>query len=88
MALSELLLIALLTVPCMSDSWPMPYKRYDKRPGTDAFCKALYPFCPTGFKAGYIPTMDDNDTIEVFVLKAPVWEFKFGDLLADFVSQY
>lgn len=27
-----------------------------------------------------------NDTIDVFVLKAPVWEFKFGDLLKHFVS--
>lgn len=28
--------------------------------------------------------MAKDDTIEVFVLKAPVWEFKFGDLLGDF----
>ena len=39
-----------------------------------------------GFKPGYIPQMMANDTIDVFVLKAPVWEFKFGDLLKHFVS--
>lgn len=38
-----------------------------------------------GFKPGYIPQMMANDTIDVFVLKAPVWEFKFGDLLKHFV---
>ena len=32
--------------------------------------------------------MDSDDTVEVFVLKAPVWEFKFGDLLGKFVSAF
>lgn len=53
---------------------------------SDPFCKALYPYCPTGLQPGVIPPMADNDTVEVFVLKAPVWEFKFGDLLGKFVS--
>ena len=43
-------------------------------------------FSLVGYKPGYIPKMDDDDTIEVFELKAPVWEFKFGRLLGDFVS--
>ena len=30
--------------------------------------------------------MDDDDTVEIFELKAPVWEFKFGKLLGEFVS--
>ena len=48
---------------------------------TDIRCRVL-----AGYKAGYIPKMDSDDTVEVFVLKAPVWEFKFGDLLGKFVS--
>lgn len=39
-----------------------------------------------GYEAGYIPKMDDDDTIEIFELKAPVWEFRFGKLLGEFVS--
>ena len=30
--------------------------------------------------------MAANDTIEVFLMKAPVFEFRFGDLLGKFVS--
>ena len=30
--------------------------------------------------------MDTDDTVEVFLMKAPIWEFKFGDLLGHFVS--
>ena len=41
---------------------------------------------PAGYGNGSIPMMASNDTIEVFQLQAPVWEFKFGDLLGDFVS--
>lgn len=39
-----------------------------------------------GFPKGYIPVMDKDDTLEVFIMKAPVWEFKFGKLLSYFVS--
>ncbi len=90
MAVSMTRVLVMLCVclsPCASTSWPDPYKRYQTRPLSNSYCKAQYAFCPTGFKAGFIPTMADNDTIEVFVLKAPVWEFKFGDLLSNFVSQ-
>ena len=31
--------------------------------------------------------MDTDDTVEVFLMKAPIWEFKFGDLLGHFVSK-
>ena len=39
-----------------------------------------------GYTDGHVPVMDAEDTVEVFLLKAPVWEAKFGDLLAHFVS--
>ena len=32
--------------------------------------------------------MADNDTLDVFILKAPVWEFLTGDLLGYFVSPH
>lgn len=30
--------------------------------------------------------MKDEDIIEIFRLQAPVWEFKYGDLLGHFVG--
>ena len=39
-----------------------------------------------GFSDSHIPSFDDDDKIDLYVLKAPVWEFKFGKLLADLVS--
>ena len=33
-----------------------------------------------------MPTFKPTDTLYVYALKAPVWEFKFGDLLAKYVS--
>ncbi|TKC38915.1 hypothetical protein EI555_016324 [Monodon monoceros] len=44
----------------------------------DPYCQAKYTFCPTGSP---VPVMKDDDVIEVFRLQAPVWEFKYGDLL-------
>ncbi|XP_026868469.1 ceroid-lipofuscinosis neuronal protein 5 homolog isoform X2 [Electrophorus electricus] len=64
--------------------WPVPYRRVDRRPGTDPYCQALYPFCPTGDPEGCIPHMSDKDVISVFRLQTPVWEFKYGDLLGKF----
>nr|XP_019827378.1 PREDICTED: ceroid-lipofuscinosis neuronal protein 5 [Bos indicus] len=58
--------------------WPVPYKRFSFRPEPDPYCQAKYTFCPTGSP---IPVMKDDDVIEVFRLQAPVWEFKYGDLL-------
>lgn len=48
--------------------------------------KALYAFCPNGSTNGSIPKMADDDQIDLLALQAPVWEFKFGDLLGHFVS--
>ena len=39
-----------------------------------------------GYKDSHIPSFADDDVIEIFLLKAPVWEFKFGNLLSEFVS--
>ncbi|XP_066236855.1 bis(monoacylglycero)phosphate synthase CLN5 isoform X2 [Saccopteryx leptura] len=59
--------------------WPVPYKRFSFRPAPDPYCQAQYTFCPTGSP---MPVMKGDDVIEVFRLQAPVWEFKYGDLLA------
>ncbi|XP_010853435.1 PREDICTED: ceroid-lipofuscinosis neuronal protein 5 [Bison bison bison] len=53
-------------------------RRFSFRPEPDPYCQAKYTFCPTGSP---IPVMKDDDVIEVFRLQAPVWEFKYGDLL-------
>ncbi|XP_032720105.1 ceroid-lipofuscinosis neuronal protein 5 isoform X1 [Lontra canadensis] len=58
--------------------WPVPYKRFSFRPEPDPYCQAKYTFCPTGSP---IPVMKGDDIIEVFRLQAPVWEFKYGNLL-------
>uniref|UniRef100_A0A8C3Y4I5 Bis(monoacylglycero)phosphate synthase CLN5 n=1 Tax=Catharus ustulatus TaxID=91951 RepID=A0A8C3Y4I5_CATUS len=55
-----------------------PHRRFDYRPKTDPYCQARYTFCPTG---SAIPVMKEEDVIEVYRLQAPVWEFKYGDLL-------
>ncbi|XP_028584182.2 bis(monoacylglycero)phosphate synthase CLN5 isoform X2 [Podarcis muralis] len=80
-----LLLLLQLETPCSStcaspgqQGWPVPYRRFDYRPKTDAYCQARYTFCPTGSP---IPVMRDDDVLEVFRLQAPVWEFKYGALL-------
>ncbi|KAL6030161.1 hypothetical protein STEG23_023692 [Scotinomys teguina] len=56
-------------------------RRFSFRPKPDPYCQAKYTFCPTGSP---IPVMKDNDVIEVLRLQAPVWEFKYGDLLGHF----
>uniref|UniRef100_A0A493U197 Bis(monoacylglycero)phosphate synthase CLN5 n=1 Tax=Anas platyrhynchos platyrhynchos TaxID=8840 RepID=A0A493U197_ANAPP len=53
-------------------------RRFDYRPKTDPYCQARYTFCPTG---SAVPVMKEEDVIEVYRLQAPVWEFKYGDLL-------
>ncbi|XP_053311376.1 ceroid-lipofuscinosis neuronal protein 5 [Spea bombifrons] len=84
--------LAVLVLCCIPNStskeflqrWPVPYKRFATRPKADAYCQAKYTFCPTGYADGSIPVMKNEDTIEVFRLQAPVWEFKYGDLLGHF----
>ncbi|KAM9802882.1 ceroid-lipofuscinosis neuronal protein 5 [Syngnathus typhle] len=64
-----------------NQTWPVPYRRFDHRPQVDAYCQALYPFCPTGDREGRIPLMKDTDVISVYRLQTPVWEFKYGNIL-------
>lgn len=67
------------------DNWPIPYKRHSLRPKTDPYCQAgVIPFCPTGEPANTMPQFIDTDQIEVYALKKPVWQFKFGDLMGKF----
>lgn len=63
------------------------FRRFESRPAFNPYCQAgVVPFCPTGRSSNTMPRFHDFDTIEVFALKAPVFEFKFGDLLGKFVS--
>lgn len=68
--------------------WPVPYQRVTSRPPNNGYCQAgLVPFCPAGkTEDAMIYAGDDNDTVEIFALKKPVWSFKYGDLMAKFVS--
>ncbi|KAM9343395.1 bis(monoacylglycero)phosphate synthase CLN5 [Pholidichthys leucotaenia] len=80
----NLLLFLLFLVQISVDGeqqWPVPYRRFDRRPDVDSYCQALYPFCPTGDPDGRIPYMRDSDVISIYRLQTPVWEFKYGDLL-------
>lgn len=69
---------------CQSE-WPVPYRRYQARPKFNPYCQAgVVPFCPTGEVPNTMPQFHPDDTIEIFALKAPVFEFKLGDLLGKF----
>ena len=62
--------------------------RQSSRPKSNSYCQAgVIPFCPTGGMANTMPTVKPSDALYVYAMKAPVWEFKFGDLLAKFVSE-
>ena len=63
------------------------FRRYASRPVFNSYCQPGYvPFCPTGRLPYNMPKFGPDDNIEVYALKAPVFEFKFGDLLGKFVS--
>jgi ceroid-lipofuscinosis neuronal protein 5 len=87
----QYLVIAFLSfVVVYGTDWPVPYERVTSRPTNNPYCQAgLISFCPTGkAEDAMIYAQDDNDTIEIFALKKPVWSFKYGDLMAKFVSFY
>jgi ceroid-lipofuscinosis neuronal protein 5 len=68
--------------------WPVPYERVTSRPTNNPYCQAgLISFCPSGKAEDAMIYADDNDTIEIFAMKKPVWSFKYGDLMAKFVSR-
>ncbi|KAI3389640.1 hypothetical protein SNEBB_001354 [Seison nebaliae] len=73
-----MILVTISIVQC--DRWPVPYQRYESRPTNDPYCQAgVIPFCPD--RAQYLPIASNEDEIDIFALKKPVWQFKFGDLL-------
>jgi ceroid-lipofuscinosis neuronal protein 5 len=76
-----------LVVVTYGGQWPVPYERVTSRPSYNPYCEAgLIAFCPTGkAQDAMIYADDDNDTIEIFAMKKPVWSFKYGDLMAKFV---
>jgi len=89
MMIYQYLVIAILSFAVVyGTDWPVPYERVTSRPTNNPYCQAgLITFCPSGkAENAMIYAQDDNDTIEIFALKKPVWSFKFGDLMAKFVS--
>ena len=65
------------------------YRTVKSRPASNPYCQAgVLPFCPTGRTPNAMPTFNKNDTLYVYAMKAPVWEFKFGSLLEKYVSVY
>ena len=85
----EYFVLALASVVAIhAVEWPVPYERVTSRPRNDPYCQAgLISFCPNGkSEEAMIYAKDETDTIEIFALKKPVWSFKFGDLMAKFVS--
>ncbi|XP_045203243.2 ceroid-lipofuscinosis neuronal protein 5 homolog [Mercenaria mercenaria] len=65
--------------------WPVPYRRFESRPAFNSYCQSgVVPFCPTGREPNTMPKFGDSDKIEVYALKAPVFEFKLGGLLGMF----
>jgi len=85
----QYLIIAILSFAVVyGTDWPVPYERVTSRPTNNPYCEAgLITFCPSGkAEDAMIYAQDETDTIEVFALKKPVWSFKFGDLMAKFVS--
>ncbi|XP_033743030.1 ceroid-lipofuscinosis neuronal protein 5 homolog [Pecten maximus] len=70
---------------CSSVTWPMPYRRHDHRPISNSYCKAgVIPFCPTGEMDNSMPLFNPIDQVEIYALKKPVWQFKFGDIMGKF----
>ncbi|XP_060064389.1 ceroid-lipofuscinosis neuronal protein 5 homolog [Ylistrum balloti] len=68
-----------------SITWPIPYRRHDHRPKANPYCKAgVIPFCPAGEVENSMPLFNPTDPVEIYALKKPVWQFKFGDLLGRF----
>ena len=88
MIIQYLIIAVLSLVFVYGTQWPIPYDRVTSRPTNNPYCKAgLITFCPSGkTEDAMIYAQDETDTIEIFALKKPVWSFKFGDLMAKFVS--
>lgn len=64
--------------------WPVYPAYYSNRSEVatpDPYCRAHFKFCPG---SSMVPSFKDDDTLEVFSMKKPVWQFVTGDLLANF----
>ncbi|KAK7097788.1 hypothetical protein V1264_004717 [Littorina saxatilis] len=84
----SVLALAVILLPLVqsgNQAWPMPYKRLASRPPQNPYCQAgVVPFCPTGRAPNTMPHFKPTDQLYVYAMKAPVWEFKFGDRLAKY----
>lgn len=79
------ILLCFVHLGACQQKWPVPYRRFESRPPFDPYCKpGVVPFCPTGRVPNTMPRFHDFDKIEVYALKAPVFQFKLGGLLGDF----
>ncbi|RUS68897.1 hypothetical protein EGW08_023341 [Elysia chlorotica] len=82
---SSLLQCAESTESTPAPVWPPHQRTYDHRPTSDPYCTAgIIPFCPTGLPPGQVPKVKETDTLFVYAMKAPVWEFRYGSLLKKF----
>ncbi|KAK7452263.1 hypothetical protein BaRGS_00038843 [Batillaria attramentaria] len=61
-----------------------PFQGHVGRPQINPYCQAVVPFCANGRAPNTMPSFDSSDTLFVYALKAPRWEFTFGDLLANY----
>ncbi|KAI6655493.1 hypothetical protein LOD99_1992 [Oopsacas minuta] len=69
-------------VDCSEETWPVYpiyYSNRSKVAVPDSYCEGLFPFCPAGIS--HIPTFGSGDTIEVFAMKKPVWQFITGNFM-------
>ncbi|XP_076446631.1 bis(monoacylglycero)phosphate synthase CLN5-like isoform X2 [Babylonia areolata] len=51
-------------------------QRLPHRPPTSPACQADVPFCAVGRTPNTMPTVGDNDTLFVYAMSRPKWEFK------------
>ena len=77
-----LLLLGLQLGGVSAEDWPVYPNYYSSRSKVavpDSYCKGKFPFCPDAVQS--VPTFADADTIEVFAMKKPVWQFITGNIL-------
>jgi len=77
---NSLLICALaLALTVAAEKVIIPYERVASRPPNNPFCQAKFTFCPN---SSAFPDVLPNDSIEVWSMKAPIWEFQYGDAMA------
>jgi ceroid-lipofuscinosis neuronal protein 5 len=76
----SLLLCALALVATVgAEKVIIPYERVASRPPNNQYCQAKFKFCPN---QSAFPDVLPTDSIEVWSMKAPIWEFQYGDMMA------